>query len=92
MLSREGDQVTYRAAHRDGRAKPTATVALSVWQERAKGARTAERAIESGSCLATGWVSALCEVGAHLFAGHTHVVDEKFFCESHCPAHGGSNA
>jgi hypothetical protein len=86
VLAREGDSVTYRAAHRDGRSKPE-TCTLSDWKIRAKGAKAIEVSSERGACVSTGWVSALCEVGAHLFAGHTHVIDDKFYCESHCPNH-----
>lgn len=92
VLRREGDQVTYRAAHRDGRSKLPATVVLSDWKERSKGSQVAERASERGSCLATGLVSAPCEVGGHVIQGETHVVDLKFFCAADCPSCGGIRA
>ncbi len=87
VLRREGVMVTYAATHQDGRSKPGATIDLATWGDRAKGAKTVDRASWRGECLSTGWVSALCEVGSHTFPGATHVVDDKFYCKDHCPNH-----
>ncbi len=92
VLRREGDSVTYRAAHKDGRTKPDATVAIADWKQRAKGAQVAERASSSTECLVTGWVAGPCMVDGVPIQGAAHVVDLVISCAAHCSVHGGAHA
>ncbi len=88
VLRREGDSVTYRAAHKDGRSKPETTVDLATWRERAKGAQVAERGGNGGECLVTGWVAGPCMADGVPIQGAAHVVDLVISCAAHCSIHG----
>lgn len=83
-----GDQVVYRAAHKDGYTKPDAAVSIADWRERAKVAKVVEEAPQAGQCVATAYVGGPCEVDGVVIEGLAHCVDLSIRCAAHCEVHG----
>jgi hypothetical protein len=87
VLRREGDQVTYRATHKDGYTKPDAACTLAQWKERAKGAKVVEEGLDGATCVATANVAAPCKVDGVMVVGEVHCLGLDLYCAGHCPAH-----
>jgi hypothetical protein len=79
-----GDQVTYRAARKDGHTKPDAACSVAEWKERAKGARVVEEGLDNAQCVATAYVSGPCDVDRVPIEGLAHCAGLNIRCEAHC--------